>query len=251
MAKTRTKSESDTKKAAGIEEKGQTKADKKSEEKTEDLEAVSTEKKPQAKKTAKKKKPQPKKAAKASEPAEGREAGTGAISQTIQKMAQSLDQLPPEDVPGWLGIFAKDIMRREVVWGGPDESVQESLTKMEQADASYMIVGTQGVPEGIVSKCDLTGTISPYLRPMFAKWRRPLDDATLQIKIKLIMSTPVHSVTLETSLAEIMEKMRQSRRRCLAVIDPQDQIQGLVTTFDIFDSLLNTNFNVLSATEKI
>ena len=55
MAKTRTKSESETKKAGGGEEKGQTKADEKSDAKAEDLKAVSTEKEPHAKKTAKKK----------------------------------------------------------------------------------------------------------------------------------------------------------------------------------------------------
>ena len=52
------------------------------------------------------------------------------------------------------------------------------------------MIGADGVLEGLVSKSDLAGAASPYLRPEFAKWRWPLDDATLQIKVKWIMSRP-------------------------------------------------------------
>ncbi len=97
--------------------------------------------------------------------------------------------------------------------------------------------------DGIVSKSDLTGAISPYLQPVFAKWRRPLDDATLQIKVKWIMTKPVQTITSETSLKVIMENMRQSHRRALPVIDQQGKVQGLVTVFDIFNALLNSNQN--------
>ena len=167
-----------------------------------------------------------------------------AVSESIQKMVQSPAHLPGEHTLPSLAICAKDIMQKDVVWGNPDESVQQALTKMQQADSGYMIAGTDGVIEGIVSKSDITGAISPYLRPLFAKWRRPLDDATLQIKIKWIMARPVRTIKPGTSLEAIMESMSQLGGRCMPVVDQQSKVQGLVTVFDIFKALLQYTSNV-------
>ncbi|MHC4112836.1 MAG: CBS domain-containing protein, partial [Planctomycetota bacterium] len=85
---------------------------------------------------------------------------------------------------------------------------------------------------------NITGALSPYLRPVFAKWRRPLDDATLQIRIKWIMSRPVHTVKPETPLANVMENMCRFGVLCLPVVDQQGKMQGLVTEAGIFKVLL-------------
>ena len=183
---------------------------------------------------------------------ESKESAGGEISETIRRMTQSSPEPPGEDAPFTIvenqqfstaGITsatcAKDIMQKEVVWGSVDDSVQQALTKMQQADSGYMMIGKDGAPEGIVSKSDITGAISPYLRPIFAKWHRPLDDATLQIKVKWIMSRPVHTVKPETSLVNIMGTMRQSGLRALPVMDQQGNIQGMVTVFDIFKALIS------------
>lgn len=135
-------------------------------------------------------------------------------------------------------------MQKDVVWGTCDDSVQQALTKMQQADTGYMLIGQNGQAEGIVSKSDLTGAVSPYLRPVFAKWHRPQDDASLQIKLKWIMSRPVRTIRPETSLPTIMEDMSQFGGRCLPVMDKQGKIQGLVMVFDIFKSLLKSNWNI-------
>jgi CBS domain-containing protein len=183
---------------------------------------------------------------------ESKESAGGEISETIQRMTQSPPEPPKEDAPSPMvenqqfsiagsssAACAKDIMQKEVLWGSADDSVQQALTKMQQADSGYMMIGEDGAPEGIVSKSDITGAISPYLRPIFAKWHRPLDDATLQIKVKWIMSRPVHTVKPETSLVNIMRTMRQSGLRALPVMDQQGKIQGMVTVFDIFKALIS------------
>jgi CBS domain-containing protein len=108
------------------------------------------------------------------------------------------------------------------------------------------MIGRNGVLEGIVSKSDITRAMSPYLQPIFAKWRRPLDDATLKIRIKWIMSRPVHTIKPETSLAAIVEYMSQFRGRCLPVMNEEGNVQGLVTAFDIFQSLLKSYSNTRS-----
>lgn len=140
-------------------------------------------------------------------------------------------------------IRANDIMQNKVTWAGPDDSLQQALAKMKQTDAGYIMIGQNGVLEGIVSQSDITRAMSPYLQPIFAKWRRPLDDATLKIRIKWIMSRPVRTIKPETSLAAIMEYMNQFRGRCLPVTDEAGNVQGLVTAFDIFWTLLKNNSN--------
>ncbi|MGB2809424.1 MAG: CBS domain-containing protein, partial [Sedimentisphaerales bacterium] len=169
-----------------------------------------------------------------------------AIKQLTQSAAVSSDESIPSAMaeklaPGskaLLAVCAKDIMQKEVVWGNPDDSVQQALSKLQQHNAGYVMIGKEQVPEGIVSKSDLTGALSPYLRNIFAKWRRPMDDATLQIRVKWIMSKPTSTISAETSLAKIMENMCQADKKCLPVVDEQGKVLGLVTVFDIFRALL-------------
>ena len=61
------------------------------------------------------------------------------------------------------------------------------------------------------------------------------------------MSRPVRTIKPETSLAAIMEYMSQFRGRCLPVTNEQGNVQGLVTTFDIFQALLQSNSNTSAA----
>ncbi|MHC4500466.1 MAG: CBS domain-containing protein [Planctomycetota bacterium] len=138
-----------------------------------------------------------------------------------------------------LTILARDIMQKDVLWANPDDTVQQALNEMEQQGLDCVVVGQNGALEGIVTMCDLRGAMSPYLKPTFAKWRRPLDDATLQIKIKWVMSKPVHTVRPDMPLATVMEIMCRSGRRVLPVTDERNQVQGLVTLFDVFRTLLH------------
>jgi CBS domain-containing protein len=145
------------------------------------------------------------------------------------------------------GICAEQIMQKDVLWATQNDSVQQALTKMQQNGGNYVIIGQDETLEGIVSKSDLEGAISPYIRPIFAKWRRPLDDATLQIKMKWIMSTDIHTATPETPLGPIIEKMCQFGVRSLPVVDSQGKVKGLITASDVFKTLL-THMSGPSAT---
>ena len=172
------------------------------------------------------------------EPVETVENEEKPVSKTIQKMTESLAELPGEYALQFLSLKAEDVMQKEVIWGSEDDSVEQLFKKMQQADNGYIMIGADGVLAGIVSKSDLNGAISPYLRPIFAKWRRPLDDATFQIKVKWIMSKVAHTVKPETLLVDIMGTMCRLGVRCLPVVDRQGSLLGQVTTFDIFKSLL-------------
>jgi CBS-domain-containing membrane protein len=76
---------------------------------------------------------------------------------------------------------------------------------------------------------------------MFAKWRRPLDDATLNIRVKWMMSRPVRTIRPGTPLAVIIENMLQLGDQCLPVVNKGGKVEGSVTVFDIFKVLLNSN----------
>ncbi|MHC4111529.1 MAG: CBS domain-containing protein [Planctomycetota bacterium] len=187
----------------------------------------------------------------ATTPAEAEKSDERPISEAIKQMTQSAAVSSDESTPSiieekpaisnkdaYIDVCAKDIMQKEVVWANPDDSVQQALAKIQQHNAGYMMIGKGQVPEGIVSMSDLTGAISPYLRSIFAKWRRPMDDATLRIRVKWIMSKPTCTISPETSLTKIMENMWQSDNKCLPVVDEQGKVRGLVTVFDIFRALL-------------
>jgi len=173
------------------------------------------------------------------------------IFEAFQKMAQSPVVLPGQQSGKNSELCTKNIMQKELVWGNPDDSVQQTFAKMQKHDAGYVMVGRNGVLEGIVSRSDLTGTISPYLRPVFAKWRRPLDDATLQIRIKWIMSKPVHIISPQMSLEAIMRKMCRFRVRALPVADQQGKVLGLVTEANIFKAILKSKSDpIIPASDK-
>jgi CBS domain-containing protein len=139
---------------------------------------------------------------------------------------------------------AEAIMDKDIFWCSPEDSVELALNKMRQHNTGYLMIGIDGVLEGIVSSSDIAGAMSPYLRPIFAKWSRPEDSATLNIRLKWIMTRPVQTVRPETSLMAITENLCRLGRRCLPVVDRGGKVQGLITVFDIFKVLLNTDPNI-------
>ncbi len=168
----------------------------------------------------------------------------GMVSKAIQKMTAKEDESAErgqEDHPTVVSesfdvckVEAADIMNAEVVWIDPDDSVQQVFSQMQQQNVGYALVGRDNIMEGIVSSSDISAAMSPYLRPTFARWRRPLDDATLQIKVRWIMSKPVRSVVPDATVQVMTETMRRFKCRALPVIDSSGTVLGLVTTFDIF-----------------
>lgn len=211
---------------------------------------------------------------------EPQEPPAGKVSEAIRKMTQSCTTAPGESTPSpsqapapafvtieskngthqvperrrkntglskCLSICAKDMMQGRVIWASPEETVQQAHARMQQYDTGYILVGTNEVLEGIVSRSDLTGALSPYLRSIFAKWRRPLDDATLKIKIKWIMSRPVRTVTPQTPLVTIMDSMCRFGGSGLPVVDEQGKVHGLVTVFNVFQMMLNACADVTTA----
>lgn len=151
---------------------------------------------------------------------------------------------PSAGLAEFLNTPASRIMEKNVIWAGPEETVQDVLARMQQHNAGYVLVGANGVLEGLVSGSNILGAVSLYLRPTFAKWRRPQDDATLGVKVKWIMSRPVRTVRPDTTVATLIESMCRCGGRCLPVVDAKGAVQGIVTVFDILLRILASDTSV-------
>ncbi len=149
--------------------------------------------------------------------------------------------VPAQSVSGnaEANLLAKHLMQTQVHWVSVDDTVNQAQTKMQEAGVPYLLVGDGTKLEGIVTHSDLGSAASIYLRPIFSKWRRPEDDATLQIRLKWIMSKQVYSVNPETPLCNIVHLKCKYDISCLPVVDVQGQILGVVTTKDMLKSVVN------------
>lgn len=156
------------------------------------------------------------------------------IPRSAAKQSGSSTAVSSKGLEDILSLPVQDIMDKTLVWGTPEESVQAMMAKMQQNDVGYAMIGHEGVLEGIVSKSNILGAISPYLRPVFAQWHTPAADATLDIKVKWIMTRPVRTVGPGATLGVVLQTMQQFGGRCLPVVDPGGKVSGVITCFDIF-----------------
>jgi len=154
---------------------------------------------------------------------------------------------PPNNVTeSFPCLCARDIMRRNVLWCSSEEAVGKVLAKMCQNDINFALVGSQGMPEGIVSMSDLRAGMSPYLRPEFAKWRRPIDDASLRIKVRWLMSKKIHTVKSRDRLSEVAVTMCRLGLRSMPVVAQDGQIEGIISVFDVLRTLLHSDKDIMS-----
>jgi CBS domain-containing protein len=172
------------------------------------------------------------------------DAPSGTVFESIRKITQSPAALPGQSAYNTIGaaqalhsISAKNVMRKDVVWASSDETVEQVFAKMQQYNTNYVLVGQNGLLEGIISKSDIRGAMSPFLQEMFVKWRRPLDLATLQIRVKWVMSKPVHTILPDAAVASFVRVMCNQKIRSLPVVDANGAVGGIVTTFEIFNML--------------
>lgn len=159
------------------------------------------------------------------------------VTKVIEQMTHSPAALPGEITGDFLTeITAKNVMRTDIAWANQDDTVENVLTKMQEQNTGYALIGQPGAIQGIVSKSDIQGALSPYLLSIFSKWKRELDTATLQIKVRWIMSRPVHTLRPDATLAMITETMCKHSVRALPVVDENGTF-GIVTAYTIFNAL--------------
>jgi CBS domain-containing protein len=168
-------------------------------------------------------------------PAPDAEIAKGASVQTVATATIRNASFVPV---GTQDAMVRDLMTSDVIWVEEDAPVGSVFEKMESRSAAYAIVGKEGRAAGVVSRYDLAGAISPYLNPVFARWRRPQDEATLDIKVKWIMSKPVRMISAGATASVAAARMMQWRVGCLPVTNDSGTITGIVTRYDLMKLLL-------------
>jgi|GEM_PF-6917795 len=155
----------------------------------------------------------------ATEPAEE----TGA-KPAAEETFEPIATVAPEDAR-----YAADIMQRRMLWVGEEDTVGSVLKQMATAGIGYALVGSNGKPSGILSGHDLAAAVSPYLKPVLSQWRRPQDDATLDVKVKWVMSSPVQTVGPDVTIESVAAVIVGSEIGCVPVVGSDGNVEGIIT----------------------
>jgi CBS domain-containing protein len=180
------------------------------------------------------------------------------ISKAIEQLIRSAPQTagtsdysaPRHFNPFDLNCPIRAMVDTEAVWIDPDDSIQKAILLMQQYNTSYLLAGKNGQLDGVLSRSDIAAAISPYTKSIFANYRRPLDDATFQIRVKWFISRPVRAVTPETPVWAAIDIMCKYAVRSLVILDAQQKVAGLITTFDILKKLISTDGSALTGTVR-
>lgn len=160
----------------------------------------------------------------------------------IQKLVQSGSNAPaaaPLDA-AVLNAPAQVFMNPNPIWLSPNDSIETARQRMQQNNTRYALIEEKDQLAGILSQGDVSAALSPYLRAPFEEYRRPLDEASLQIRVRWFMSRPVHTASPDTPLWKVMEMMCRHQIRAVPIQDAGGTIIGLVTVTEIFQTLLKT-----------
>ena len=108
----------------------------------------------------------------------------------------------------------------------PDVTVYEALGRMAAED-----IGALVVMEGT----DLVGVISErdYARKVILK-----DRSSREMQVHEIMSSPVVSVSLKTTIEECMHRMTDKRYRHLAVVE-DGRVVGMISIGDLVNRIIS------------
>jgi len=117
-------------------------------------------------------------------------------------------------------MLVRDVMTREPRVVRRDTNVQEVVATMNKFDISSVIVVQEKRPVGIITHKDIVAKI--------VQQRIPPDA----IKAIEIMTTPVVSISEDSSIEEAARLMSKKRIKKLAVVR-DDELVGIVTSYDL------------------
>src|ERR1039457_2054783 len=118
----------------------------------------------------------------------------------------------------------EQLMTTGVVTVAAEITIRDALISMADKKISCVVVTDGQVPVGILTERDIVRIVT--------------DLADLKnVPIRNVMSTPVQTMVLGTTVHEAVMIMKQQRMRRIVVVDQSGRIKGIITQSDIVKGL--------------
>ena len=129
------------------------------------------------------------------------------------------------------------VMSTRVVTVEPDDSLETVKEIFSHTHFHQVLVIEYDRLVGMVSDRDLFKAISPYVGTAAEISR---DRATLNKRVHQIMQRKLTTLEPDASLEEAAELMTKNRVTCIPIIDPLQQVKGILSWRDILSALIKT-----------
>lgn len=148
-------------------------------------------------------------------------------------------------------MTAADVMQRDVVTIGPDESLQEAMALMTENHVSGLpVLNSKDRCVGVISASDILSfqqeqaegsadaeeNMASYFDPDTERWESirvfgGLDELP-EVPVGEIMSGELVSVTPNTPLREVAQKMHENEIHRILVVDEKQFLHGIISSSD-------------------
>lgn len=133
-------------------------------------------------------------------------------------------------------MTVEQIMTRQVVSVGLDDSVQTVRDCFEDHHFHHLLVVEHHKLVGVISDRDLLRNLSPFIGKSLAE--RQQDTATLHRRVHQIMTRKPVSVSPETPIQDAARRMIEHNISCLPVTSPDMRVVGIVTWKDLLRAVV-------------
>lgn len=141
-------------------------------------------------------------------------------------------------------LTARDIMSRQVVSIGPNDTIQEAITLLQENLLSTLpVTNTAGKVVGVISARDILDwteelddgsaellEVSDYYRDWVM---RQAGEEGKAVKVAELMNDRVVTVAQDAPLAEVLSVLLRNGIHHLPVTDPKQRMAGFVSTTDV------------------
>lgn len=131
-------------------------------------------------------------------------------------------------------LIVGNVMSTPAITIDLDASLDAAHTLLEQRHIRHVAVTEHGHLIGILSDRDLLRHLSPFIGTLS---ERQQDLSTLRRHVHQIMTRNPFTTHRDASLKDALAILLQHRISCLPVLDPHDQLVGMITLRDMLAAL--------------
>jgi CBS domain-containing protein len=150
---------------------------------------------------------------------------------------------PPTGLKGSREVKIEDVMRSSVITATPENLVTAVVQQMRERRVRHVPVVTEGKQlAGILTDRDVRQAAASD-EPQMAQY--DLTYLLQKMTVKSIMTTPVHTVSGDATLAEAAQLMLHHKVGCLPVVRDEDILEGIMTVTDMLRAYVRQHETVI------